>query len=94
MLIALRRRACCRAYLRFSRSSAFCVLPAFLSSRLAFGAGGVGYDTAGRAAVGICVGRRGAKAADGGAFGLCGLTAPLLACALGGFSPLCGWRDA
>ena len=52
-------------------------------------AGGVGYDTAGRAAVGICVGRRDAKAADGGVFGSCGLTAPLRACALGGFSFPC-----
>ena len=67
------------------------VLLAFLSSRLVSMAGGVGYDTAGRAAVGICVGRRDAKAADGGVFGSCGLTAPLRACALGGFSfPLCG----
>ena len=53
----------------FYRSGTFCVLPAFLSSRLAFGAGGVGYDTAGRAAVGICAGRRDAKAPDGGVFG-------------------------
>ena len=63
----------------------------FLSSRLAFGAGGVGYDTAGRAAVGICVDRRDTKAADGGVVGSCGLTAPLRASALGGFSfPLRG----
>ena len=78
------RVTCCRINLRpyrpaatsvlqglpaFYRSGTFCVLPAFLSSRLAFGAGGVGYDTAGRAAVGICVGRRDAKAPDGGVFG-------------------------
>ena len=37
-----------------------------LWSGLAFGAGGVGYDTVSRAAVGICVGRRDAKAAGGG----------------------------
>ena len=78
----------------FYRSGAFCAFPAFLSSRLALGAGGVGYDTVSRAAVGICVGRRDAKAADGGAFGSCGLTPPLHACALSGFFPICGWRDA
>ena len=57
----------------------------------AFGAGGVGYGTAGRAAVGICVGRRDAKAAGGGVVGSCGRTAPLRVRALGGFSlPLRG----
>ena len=62
-----------------------------LSSRLAFGAGGVGYDTVSRAAVGICVGRRDAKAADGGVVGSRGLPALLRASAFGGFSfPLCG----
>ena len=85
---ALRRRACCGAYPRFYRSGAFCAFPAFLSSRLAFVADGVGYGTAGRAAVGICVERRDAKAAGGGVVGSCGRTAPLRARALGGFFPL------
>ena len=75
----------------FYRSGAFCAFPTFLASRLAFGADGVGYGTAGRAAVGICVGRRDAKAAGGGVVGSCGLTASLRARALGGFSfPLRG----
>ena len=56
------RATCCRIRLRlfrhaatsvlrglpaFYRSGAFCAFPAFLSSRLAFGADGVGYGTAG-----------------------------------------------
>ena len=56
------RATCCRIRLRlfrhaatsvlrglpaFYRSGAFCAFPAFLSSRLALGAGGVGYGTAG-----------------------------------------------
>ena len=69
----------------FYRSGAFCAFPAFLSSRLAFGADGVGHGTAGRAAVGICVDRRDARAAGGGVVGSCGRTAPLRARALGGF---------
>ena len=52
---------------------------------LALGAGGVCYGTAGRAAVGICVDRRDARAAGGGVVGSCGRTAPLRARALGGF---------
>ena len=53
----------------------------------------MGFATAPRAwaAVGICVGRRDAEAAGGGVVGSCGLTAPLRARALGGFSfPLRG----
>ena len=97
------RATCCRIRLRlfrhaatsvlrglpaFYRSGAFCAFPAFLSSRLALGAGGVCYGTAGRAAVGICVDRRDAEAAGGGVVGSCGRTAPLRARAFGGsFSP-------
>ena len=44
---AMRRRVCCGAYPRFYRSGAFWAFPAFLSSRLALGAGGVCYGTAG-----------------------------------------------
>ena len=88
------RATCCRIRLRlfrhaatsvlrglpaFYRSGAFCAFPAFLSSRLALGAGGVCYGTAGRAAVGICVDRRDAEAAGGGVVGSCGRTAPLRA---------------
>ena len=100
------RATCCRIRLRlfrhaatsvlrglpaFYRSGAFCAFPAFLSSRLALGAGGVCYGTAGRAAVGICVDRRDAEAAGSGVVGSCGRTAPLRARAFGGFSlPLRG----
>ena len=90
---AMRRRACCGAYPRFYRSGAFCAFPAFLSSRLALGAGGVCYGTAGRAAVGICVDRRDAEAAGGGVVGSCGRTAPLRARAFGGFFSPPAWVE-
>ena len=102
------RATCCRIRLRlfrhaatsvlrglpaFYRSGAFCAFPAFLSSRLALGAGGVCYGTAGRAAVGICVDRRDAEAAGGGVVGSCGRTAPLRARAFGGFFSPPAWVE-
>ena len=102
------RATCCRIRLRlfrhaatsvlrglpaFYRSGAFCAFPAFLSSRLAFGADGVGHGTAGRAAVGICVDRRDAEAAGGGVVGSCGRTAPLRARAFGGFLSPPAWIE-
>ena len=90
---AVRRRACCGAYPLFIARARFVRFRRFLSSRLALGAGGVCYGTAGRAAVGICVDRRDAEAAGGGVVGSCGRTAPLRARAFGGFFSPPAWVE-
>ena len=65
----------------FHRSGVLRDVSAFLSPRSTHGVGRVSFGAAGRAAVGVCVGRRATKAADGEAFGSRGLTAPLRASA-------------